>query len=104
ENVSSLFRPGRAQRSPYDAFMLRFHNWLKANDDFQKHTPKHVWHFGPGSAWLAITDTASHAVLGGRYALEHSFFLSPDSLSLPNEAPAALLRQACGMEVITRAA
>ena len=99
-----IFTPNRAPRSAYDEFMLRLHNFLKANDDWQKRCPKRRWTFGPGSVWLAITDTASHAVLRGRFALEHSYFLSPESLALPDESPPALLRRACGFEVLCRAA
>jgi hypothetical protein len=98
-----IFRPKR-RRSPYDAFMLRLHNFLKGSEAFQQNCPKRLWHFPPGSAWLAITDTASHAVLRGRYAVEHSYFLPPSTLALPEEAPAALLARACGMQVLHRAA
>jgi hypothetical protein len=97
ERLLSVFRPGRPERSDYDAFMLRFHNFLKANEEFQKHCPKRVWSFPPGAVWLAITDTASHAVRSGRYAIEHSFFLALDTLALPEEAPIALLRRASGV-------
>ena len=38
-----------------------------------------------------MTDTCSHAVLRGRFALEHSYFVAPQSLALPDESPAALL-------------
>jgi hypothetical protein len=94
----------RRRRSAYDAFMLRLHNFLKADDAFQQRCTKRLWRFPPGSAWLVITDTASHAVLRGRYALEHSYFLSPKTLALPDEAPAALLERACGRAVLDRAA
>jgi hypothetical protein len=103
ERVLRVFRLTR-HRSSYDAFMLRLHDFLKANDDFQHRCPKKLWHFPPGSAWLAITDTASHAVLRGRYALEHSYFLDPKTLALPDESPAALLERACGLKVLDRAA
>jgi hypothetical protein len=104
ETVPRLFRPGRAARSPYDAFMLRLHHYLKANEAFQEHTVKRVWSFPPGSMWLAMTDTVSHAVLRGRYALEHSYFVAPESLAVPDESPAALLARACGHPVVGRAA
>lgn len=100
----SLLQPRRRRRSAYDSFMLRFHNCIKANADFQANCAKKRWDFEPGSAWLAITDTASHAVLSGRYALEHSYFLDPATLALPAESPPALLQQACGCEVLNRAA
>jgi hypothetical protein len=99
-----LFRPGRQRRSPYDQFMLRFHNFLKFHEDFQEHSPKRFWKFPPESAWLALTDTTSHAALRGRYALEHSYFLAPETLVLPTESPPALLEKACGIPVLCRAA
>jgi hypothetical protein len=102
--VIGIFQPGRRRRSAYDAFMLRFHNFMKANEDFQENCAKRFWTFPPGSAWLAITDTASHAALRGRFALEHSYFLAPHTLQLPAESPAALLERACGLPVLNRAA
>jgi hypothetical protein len=104
EGVLRLFRPGRPTRSDYDSFMLRLHDYLKANGDFQERVPRRFWKFAPGSAWLAITDTCSHAVLRGRFALEHSYFLAPESLALPDESPAALLARACGRPVVQAAA
>jgi hypothetical protein len=89
-----LCHPKQARRSTYDAFMLRFHDFLKANEDFQDRGPKRLWTFPPGAVWLAMTDTCSHAVLRGRYALEHSYFLSPETLFLPAESPPALLAAA----------
>jgi hypothetical protein len=94
----------RRRRSAYDAFMLRLHNAMKADAVFQRDCAKREWHFPPGSLWLVITDTASHAVLRGRYALEHSYFLSPETLALPEESPPALLQRACGTPVLDRAA
>jgi hypothetical protein len=102
--IVGVFRPGRRRRSLYDAFMLRFHNFLKMNDEFQERSSKRFWHFQPGSAWLVMTDTASHAALRGRFALEHSYFIAPQTLALPQEAPAALLERACGVQVLSRVA
>jgi hypothetical protein len=104
QGMVHLFHPGRPQRSAYDSFMLRLHDFLKANDHFQEQCPKRFWTFPPASAWLAITDTASHAVLRGRFALEHSYFIAPSGLALPDESPAALLAKACGLPVLECAA
>jgi hypothetical protein len=103
DGLLGLFQPARRLRSPYDTFMLRLHNFLKADDDFQRNTPKRQWIFQPGSAWLAITDTASHAVLSGRFALEHSYFLAPHTLALPEDSPPALLQRACCAPVLRAA-
>jgi hypothetical protein len=104
QRMIGIFRPGRRRRSAYDSFMLRFHNFLKANDQFQDRGKKQFWSFPPNSVWLTFTDTTSHAVLRGRYALEHSYFVPPSALALPDEAPAALLERACGLPVLERAA
>jgi hypothetical protein len=102
--VLRIFRPGKPPRARYDAFMLRFHDFLKANDEFQEHGPKRFWTFAPGSAWLVFTDVASHAALRGRFALEHSYFVAPEALALPDESPPALLERSCGIPVLNRAA
>jgi 3-deoxy-D-manno-octulosonic acid hydroxylase-like protein len=95
QGVARLFRPGRAKRSAYDTFMLRFHDYLKGHDEFQERGAKRLWTFAPNSVWVTMTDACSHAVLRGRYALEHSYFVAPHGLALPNESPAALLAQLC---------
>jgi hypothetical protein len=99
-----LFHPKQSGRSDYDAFMLRFHDYLKANDEFQERGPKRLWTFPPFSVWLAMTDTCSHAVLRGRFALEHSYFIKPEVLVLPAESPAVLLAMACRTSREKRAA
>ena len=104
QGLLNVFQPGSSERTIYDRFMLRFHHFLKTNDHFQERSPKRFWHFAPGTAWLAFTDSLSHADLRGRFALEHSFFIDPQSLALPDLAPAALLERACGMPVLQRAA
>lgn len=99
-----LFQSARRQRTDYDRFMLRFHDFLKASDEVQERGPKRYWTFAPGSAWLLFSDTLSHADLRGRYALDHSYFVAPQSLVLPGESPAALLEKMCGTRVVQRAA
>jgi hypothetical protein len=89
--VARLVRPKRPRRSTYDAFMLRFHDFLKRNEDFQETCSKRFWSFPPGSAWMCFTDTVSHAVLRGRFALEHSYFVALEDMALPEESPAAIV-------------
>jgi hypothetical protein len=102
--MACLVSPKLRKRSPYDQFMLRFHDFLKANDAFQVRGPKRYWSFPPGSCWIVFTDVVSHAVLRGRYALEHSYFVSPESLALPTESPPALLESLCNTPVLLKAA
>jgi 3-deoxy-D-manno-oct-2-ulosonic acid (Kdo) hydroxylase len=84
-------------RSPYDAFMLHFHDHLKENDDFQKDSSKYQQAFSPHATWLVFTDTVPHAVLSGQSALEQTFIISLDGLVLPEQAPIHVLEKIVGV-------
>jgi hypothetical protein len=88
--VRSLLRPAHERHLPADVYMLRLHDTLKRDLRFQSKGARRLWRFPPGSAWLAMTDGCTHAELRGRFALEHSFFISPHVLACPELAPAAL--------------
>jgi hypothetical protein len=91
--LSSLF-PIR-YRSPYDRFMLEFHDYLKMNAGFQASCASEVIQFPAGSTWIAFTDTVPHAVLSGQYALEQTFFVPIRSMILPHKSPLRLLEAMC---------
>lgn len=100
----SLFQPSAPGRTEYDEFMLRLHHFLKSNDEFQERSPRHLWHFPPGAAWLLFSDAVSHAELRGQFALEHSFFVAPEALTLPEESPLYLLQRRGRATFMPRAA
>jgi hypothetical protein len=83
-------------RSPYDAFMLHFHDWLKGNREYQEKCPKYRFDLPPGSTWLVFTDMVPHAVLGGRLALEQTVIVSRNCLANPMQAPSAILERIAG--------
>lgn len=83
-------------RSPYDRFMLNFHEYLKRNADFQANCAKYTFDFPPGSTWLTFTDLVPHSVLSGQHALEQTFIVSRRSLANPENAPVAVLERLCG--------
>jgi hypothetical protein len=78
-------------RSPYDRFMLGFHDYLKHNAEYQKSSTKYRFEFPPGSTWMVFTDIVPHAVLSGQYALEQTFIIARSSLSCKACAPANIL-------------
>jgi hypothetical protein len=102
--IAGIFQPTLRERTQYDDFMLRLHHFLKTNDDFQERASRRLWHFKPGTAWLLFSDTVSHAELRGQHALEHSFFVAPESLVLPKESPAALMERPRHMAGLPQAA
>lgn len=79
------------RRPPYDRFMLDFHHWLKANQEFQSR-PHLVTEFEPMASWMCMTDTLSHAVLRGRFALEQTLLVLPETLVAPEVAPREVLQ------------
>ena len=83
-------------RSPYDAFMLHFHDWLKGNREYQQNCRKYRFDLPPGSTWLVFTDVVPHAVLGGRLALEQTVIVSRKSLKDPEMAPSSILERIAG--------
>ncbi|MFP5227980.1 MAG: Kdo hydroxylase family protein [Acidobacteriota bacterium] len=81
------------KRSPYDDFMMRFHNFLKENPRFQSDCPKYPFQFPPGSSWMVYTDTVPHAVLAGQYALEQTFLVRPEAMVQPEISPLRVLEE-----------
>ena len=87
-------------RSPYDDWMLRFHHFLKANQEFQETCLRTQWEFPPQSTWLVFTDMVSHAVLSGQFALEQTFIVGKNALVLPERAPVRVLERIAGCALI----
>lgn len=101
EPVSSLSRTFKrfarlVDRSPYDKFMLGFHDFLKASAAYQRDCPKYRFEFPPNSTWMVFTDVVPHSVLAGRFALEQTVIVPREALLNPEKAPASILEKLCG--------
>lgn len=83
-------------RSPYDEFMLRFHDFLKANGEYQARAATEEFAFPPGSSWMVFTDMVSHSVLSGQFALEQTVLVDHRSMAMPDRAPIAVLEKLAG--------
>jgi hypothetical protein len=83
-------------RSRYDEFMLRFHNYLKHNAEYQRSCPKYRFEFAPGTSWMVFTDIVPHSVESGQSAVEQTFIVAPDSLASPEKSPVAILEKLAG--------
>jgi hypothetical protein len=82
--------------SAYDRFMLRFHDYLKDNSDFQQNCPKVRLEFPSGSTWICFSDSVPHAVMSGQYALEQTVIIPLTSLVTPDKAPIRVLERLAG--------
>jgi hypothetical protein len=87
---------GKPVRSPYDRFMLHFHDYLKENASFQRDSPKTRLEFPALSAWMVFTDGVLHAVLSGQHALEQTFIIPRDALLAPQSSPIGVIEKLCG--------
>ena len=83
-------------RPPYDEFMLRFHHFLKENEEYQASARSEQVAFPPNATWMVFTDTVTHSVLSGQFALEQTFIVARDTLQVPERAPIAILERMAG--------
>lgn len=88
------------KRSPYDEFMMRFHNFLKENENYQANGKRESWYFPPGSSWMVYTDTVPHAVLAGQYALEQTYLVAPEAMVAPEHSPLGVLQAMTGQKLV----
>ncbi|MGA8037174.1 MAG: Kdo hydroxylase family protein [Candidatus Acidiferrales bacterium] len=101
QNLGAKLGLTTAGRTPYDMFMLRFHDYLKENADFQKNTPKTQIDFPPLATWIVFTDCVAHAVMSGQYAIEQTFLIPPAALVKPGAAPYRILETIAGRPLTT---
>jgi len=92
--LTSLFPQWK--RTPYDEFMMQLHNAMKEDRTFQRNCARECVDFVPGSSWMVYTETVSHAVLGGQYALEQTFLVDPAAMVTAESAPIAILEKMAG--------
>jgi hypothetical protein len=93
--ASAAGLPVRA-RPPYDEFMLSFHNFLKENAEYQDNARTERPEFPPDATWMVFTDMVTHAVLQGQFALEQTFIIGRGTLTVPDQAPIAVLERIAG--------
>ena len=79
--------------SPYDRPMRRFHNFMKDSPAFQADMNGHQeFRFAPGSSWMVLTDTLSHACVSGQFALIDTFLLPLKNCRVRESAPYYVLQ------------
>ena len=87
-------------RSAYDRFMLRFHDYLKENTEYQTKWPKIRMEFPPGSTWMVYTDQVPHAAMSGQFMTEQTFIIpgegDGDAGAVPAEGFGEALREGAG--------
>ena len=89
-----------ADRSAYDQFMLRFHDYLKESSDYQEKWEKIRLEFPPFSTWMCFTDAVPHAALSGQYMVEQTFIIPLKAMVVPQKSPLRVLESLCGCALV----
>jgi hypothetical protein len=103
-SIRALGRAGLPlpDRSAYDKFMLRFHDYLKENESYQATSPKTRLEFPPNSSWIVYTDCVPHSVLSGQFALEQTYIVPFEALAAPESSPLRILEGQCSVPLAAR--
>ena len=100
-DLGSKLNIGVIGRTPYDMFMIRFHDFLKENTAFQRDCPKTQLEFPPQATWIVFTDCVAHAVMSGQYAIEQTFLIPPKALVALESAPYRILGNIAGRALVS---
>lgn len=86
----------KSLRSEYDHMMLQLHDHLKRDTAYQKNAAQTMVEFAAGSTWVCFSDQTLHAVHGGQYMVEQTFFMPPQHQYRPDQSPLGILTRMAG--------
>ena len=93
----------KSRRTDYDHYMLQLHDKAKADLDYQRGGPQRAVDFAPGTTWVVFSDQVLHAVMGGQYMMEQTFYLEPAHQLYPHTAPLKVLEDLMGKALLPAA-
>jgi len=97
--VMHLLRLTKARRSDYDHFMLKLHDCMKEDTNYQETVTQTKQDFPPGSTWMAFSDQVSHAALKGQHQFEQTYLLPVASMRKPETSPLRVLERLAGRKL-----
>jgi hypothetical protein len=86
----------KTRRTEYDHVMLKLHDLAKLDTEYQANCPKIRFEFPPGSSWICFSDQVLHAVLGGQFMMEQTYFLPVEAMAHPDWSPLRILERRYG--------
>lgn len=90
----------KTKRTPYDHYMLRMHDLMKGDLDYQINANQIEFQFPPNSTWIVMTDHVSHAAMAGQYVLEQTFYLPISGMLNENLSPLRVLERMKGCNLV----
>jgi hypothetical protein len=86
-----LLRVTKTVRSEYDHIMLRLHDAMKADDEYQKSTGQTPILFKPGTTWVCYADSVPHAAISGQHQFEQTIYIPLGAMKDENRSPLRIL-------------
>ena len=81
----------KSYRTLYDHYMLRLHDGMKADTEYQRTVPQERVALAAGATWMCFTDQVSHAALSGQHVLEQTFYCGVEDMPRPERSPLKVL-------------
>jgi hypothetical protein len=86
----------KGRRTEYDHFMLRIHDLMKKDRNYQSRVPQTQVTLPSGVTWACFTDSVSHAAVRGQFAFEQTFYLPVSAMKDPERSPLRVLERLVG--------
>ncbi|MGH8504810.1 MAG: Kdo hydroxylase family protein [Stenotrophobium sp.] len=77
----------KSYRTAYDDLMLRIHDAMKLDPQYQAGVHAEHIDFLPGQTWIVYSDQVSHAAHSGQFMMEQTFYLPADAMLDPGQSP-----------------
>ncbi len=90
----------RKYRTRYDHYMLKLHNKMKADQNYQQQVSQSTIELPANSCWMVFTDSVSHAAMAGQFCLEQTFYLPIKAMQNSKQSPQHILQQQLNRELI----
>ena len=81
----------KSYRTLYDHYMLRLHDDMKGDSEYQRTVPFTRVELAAGATWICFTDQVSHAALSGQHVLEQTFYGDVAHMAHPERSPLKVL-------------
>lgn len=98
--ILQMLKLTKSQRTKYDHIMLCMHDYMKANEDYQRDAAQMEMRFPPNSTWIVQTDQVSHAAMAGQHMLEQTFYLPVHAMQEPHHSPLKVLERLVGSSLV----
>ena len=81
----------KSYRTLYDHYMLRLHDDMKGDSEYQRTVARTRIELAAGATWMCFTDQVSHAALSGQHVFEQTFYRDVEDMARPDRSPLKIL-------------